>query len=336
MPCSPAGQHAAPPPRRAPPTRARRPSRGTLGADAQVHQRRPAAAAAPRPAPAAAPAGAARPTCAQLSSDGVALPSTRRGALEPGAHRGHLARVVARRLAVLVGGLVLLVHDDDAEVRRPARRPPSARPPPPAAPRGGARRQASARSPSESPLCSTATSSPKTPRTRRTVCGVRPISGTSMIAPLPLGQRAADRLEVHQRLAAAGDAEEQRALARRERLDRRERAAADPRVSASGGGVPASPAKGSRARSTSSMPRQSARRPAPRISARAEPELGPQVRHRGAAAQLLQRLVERALSRRAARSSSSRSSSVGALAGQRPAPARSPRRRRCPAARSAG
>ena len=46
-------------------------------------------------------------------------------------------------------------------------------------------RQASARSPSESALCSTATSSPKAPRNRLTVWGVRPISGTSTMAPRP-------------------------------------------------------------------------------------------------------------------------------------------------------
>ena len=46
-------------------------------------------------------------------------------------------------------------------------------------------RQASARSPSESALCSTATWSPKAPRSRLTAWGVSPISGTSTIAPLP-------------------------------------------------------------------------------------------------------------------------------------------------------
>src|SRR6266540_2294744 len=46
-------------------------------------------------------------------------------------------------------------------------------------------RPASARSPSDNPEWSTATRSPKTPRTRATVCGVRAISGTSRIAPCP-------------------------------------------------------------------------------------------------------------------------------------------------------
>src|SRR5439155_16559047 len=38
------------------------------------------------------------------------------GALRARAHDGHLARVVARRLALLVARLVLLVDDDGAEV----------------------------------------------------------------------------------------------------------------------------------------------------------------------------------------------------------------------------
>src|SRR5439155_490056 len=46
-------------------------------------------------------------------------------------------------------------------------------------------RHASARSPSDSPECNTATWSPNTPRTRATVCGVKAISGTSRIAPRP-------------------------------------------------------------------------------------------------------------------------------------------------------
>ena len=45
--------------------------------------------------------------------------------------------------------------------------------------------QASARSPSDNPLWSTATSSPNAPRNRLTVWGVSAISGTSTIAPAP-------------------------------------------------------------------------------------------------------------------------------------------------------
>ena len=179
-----------------------------------------------------------------VSSDGVALPRTRRGALEPGAHRGHVARVVARRLAVLVAGLVLLVHHDHARGPRPARRPPSARP---TATRRSPRRssrQASARSPSESALCSTATWSPKAPRSRLTVCGVSPISGTSTMAPAPCGQHPPHRLEIDQRLAAAGDAEEHGAVARLQRLDRPPAPACWSPVSVVGGGTAGKSANG--------------------------------------------------------------------------------------------
>ena len=85
------------------------------------------------------------------------------------------------------------------------------------------RRQASARSPSESALCSTATWSPKAPRRRLTVCGVSPISGTSTMAPRPRRQHPANRLQVDQRLAAAGHPEEQGGAARLKPLDRRQR-----------------------------------------------------------------------------------------------------------------
>src|SRR5439155_1414733 len=46
-------------------------------------------------------------------------------------------------------------------------------------------RQASARSPSDNPLWRTATLLPNMPRTRLTIWGVRPISGTRTIAPRP-------------------------------------------------------------------------------------------------------------------------------------------------------
>src|SRR6185437_14583472 len=52
--------------------------------------------------------------------------------LQPGAHSGHRCGVIPGRLAVLVGGLVLLVHHDDAEIghRGEDRRPRSDRYPP--------------------------------------------------------------------------------------------------------------------------------------------------------------------------------------------------------------
>ncbi len=85
------------------------------------------------------------------------------------------------------------------------------------------RRQASARSPSERALWSTATWSPNAPRSRLTVWGVSPISGTRTIAPCPPGQGALHRLEIDQGLPAAGHAEQERALAGGQRLDRGER-----------------------------------------------------------------------------------------------------------------
>ena len=48
-------------------------------------------------------------------------------ALVARAHDRHLARVIARRFALLVARLVLFVDDDRAEVARAARRSPSAR-----------------------------------------------------------------------------------------------------------------------------------------------------------------------------------------------------------------
>ena len=76
----------------------------------------PAAAAGSRCARGAAAAGAARRTVAMVSSDGRGAAQHQRRALEPGAHRRDVAGEIARRLAVLVAGLVLLVHHDDAEI----------------------------------------------------------------------------------------------------------------------------------------------------------------------------------------------------------------------------
>ena len=77
----------------------------------------------------------------------------------------------AERLLVLTGnGLESLIERGPTATNR--------------SPRCSAR-HASARSPSESPECSTATWFPNTPRTRATVWGVSAISGTSRIAPWP-------------------------------------------------------------------------------------------------------------------------------------------------------
>ena len=66
----------------------------------------------------------ARCAFVQLSRLGVALPSTTTAPSCSRAHDRHLARVIARRLALLVARLVLLVDDDRAEVleRREDRR----------------------------------------------------------------------------------------------------------------------------------------------------------------------------------------------------------------------
>ena len=46
-----------------------------------------------------------------------------------GAHHSHVARVVARRLFLLVALIVFLIHQDQAQVRQPAQRSPNACPP---------------------------------------------------------------------------------------------------------------------------------------------------------------------------------------------------------------
>ena len=183
-------------------------------------------------------------------------------------------------------------------------------------------RQASARSPSESALCSTATWSPKAPRSRLTVCGVRPISGTSTMAPAPRGQHPAHRLEVDQRLAAAGDAEEQRAVARARAA--RSRPAPPPGRAVSVVGrrhARASPRTDRARRSALSMRASPCRASARDAPPRVNPSWSDDVPHLGAAAELLQRLVEPAL--------------LGARGGtERPAPAAWAGRRRAPTTRS--
>ena len=54
----------------------------------------------------------------QLSSDGVAEPMHHHRAGQLGAHHGHVARVVARRLFLLVALVVLLVDENQSQIRR--------------------------------------------------------------------------------------------------------------------------------------------------------------------------------------------------------------------------
>ena len=146
-------------------------------------------------------------------------------ALVARAHDRHFARVVARRLALLVARLVLLVDDDGAEVASGAKIAERA----PTAMRLRPSRSASHssyRSPSLSALCSTAIWSPNTARKRSTVCGVSAISGTSTIAVFPsLEHDAAEQLDVDERLAAAGDAVQEEHVAGRGRRRALERVA---------------------------------------------------------------------------------------------------------------
>ena len=121
----------------------------------------------------------------QLSRLGVALPRTTTAPSFRARTIGDFARVIARRLALLVARLVLLVDDDGAEVveRREDRRARADGDPlAPFARARATRRTARRRS---SALCSTAILSPNTARKRSTVCGVSAISGTSTIAVFP-------------------------------------------------------------------------------------------------------------------------------------------------------
>ena len=127
---------------------------------------------------------------------------------------GDRAGVVAGVALLLVGGVVLLVDHDQAEVADRgedgrARADADARPRRCA----GAATRRSAR-PAERAECRTAKRSPSRARKRATACGVRPISGTSTIAPRPAGQRRLDRGQVDLGLARAGDAVQEQ-LARR-------------------------------------------------------------------------------------------------------------------------
>ena len=123
---SPGGSAAAAP---APggPARLRQPGRGrasrvpdagarTCGAPSAGRPVRPAAAGGRRCGPAAGSAGCRVQPGAIVSAEGVALPSRSRAAFQPGANQGHVPGVVAWRLAVLVGRLVLLVNHDEPQV----------------------------------------------------------------------------------------------------------------------------------------------------------------------------------------------------------------------------
>ena len=86
----------------------------------------------------------------------------------------------------------------------------------------------------------------------------------------PRGQHPAHRLEVDQRLAAAGDAEEQRALARVQRLDRGEGRLLIAGEASTAAATAGKPANGSRSRSACSM-RTSPRRSSARSTAGVKP-----------------------------------------------------------------
>ena len=144
----------------------------------------------------------------------MAEPSTTTAPSRLAAHHGHVAGVVARRLLLLVGMLVLLVHDDQAQ--RLDRREDG---------RAGADDDAGAALADLVPFVVALAGGQmavqhghqglercreqKRALKRSTVCGVREISGTSTMAPLALRQRVGDGLQVDLGLAAAGDAVEQ-------------------------------------------------------------------------------------------------------------------------------
>ena len=50
------------------------------------------------------------------SSEGVAEPEHDDGVRHLGAHHGHIARMVARRFFLLVGGVLLFIHDDQGKI----------------------------------------------------------------------------------------------------------------------------------------------------------------------------------------------------------------------------
>ena len=107
------------------------------------------------------------------------------------AHQRDVARVVADAVLLLVAAVVFLVDHDQAGVRqrrehRRARADQHAR-----LRRARIAAQARARSPSASPECSACTGTPRRARKRASVCGVRPISGTSTSACLPRARQSA-------------------------------------------------------------------------------------------------------------------------------------------------
>ena len=104
---------------------------------------------------------------------------------------------------------MLLVDHDHAQVAAPPRTPPSGRRPPRAPRRSAMRRCSAPRRAGVSPLCSTATVSPKRAPNRPAVCGVSAISGTSTIAPRPCASARSITAQVDLGLARPGDAVQQ-------------------------------------------------------------------------------------------------------------------------------
>ena len=176
---------------------------------AHVHDRAPPASSG-RPRARAAPAAVLAVAGVVVDSPATAWPTPARPRRPRvcAAHDGHVARVVARRLLLLVGVLVFLIHDDQPERfdRREDRR---------------ARADHDARAALADPVPLVVALAvgqmavqhghrvwrPVANRAlnRSTVCGVSEISGTSTIAPSPCDS-AYDRLQIHLRLAAARDA----------------------------------------------------------------------------------------------------------------------------------
>ena len=172
----------------------------------------PAAARRRRCAPAATAAGSApRVARCQLSSDGVAEPSTHGRAVEPAAVDGQVARRVARAFLLLVRRVVFLVDDDQAQAAASRRTPRAACRAPGRPGPGGRRASGAGAAPASAPLCSETMRRPaKRCAKRASSCGVRLISGTSTSACRPGRQRLRGGAQVHLGLAAAGHAVQQR------------------------------------------------------------------------------------------------------------------------------
>ena len=139
------------------------------------------------------------------------------------AHHGDVARVIPRRLLLLVGAVVLLVDDDQAEAGD-GREDRGAHADDHVHVAAAIRCHWSCRSPSDRPLWWMATRAPKAPRKSAATAGVSAISGTSTSTPVP-GARTAPPGADNLGLAAARDAvqknrlEVARSAQRPERLD---------------------------------------------------------------------------------------------------------------------